>query len=104
MPTAFPVRARSNQGPYYVAGEKVRREIREGHPGRVLSLHLRVLSAATRKPTIKGAAVDGTRGAHRFRGMNSAHSRRTSVTTAAAGLVSAVAGVQDRRGARSEAA
>ena len=45
------------EGPYYVAGEKLRRDIREGHPGRLLSLHLRVLNVATCKP-IKGAAVD----------------------------------------------
>jgi protocatechuate 3,4-dioxygenase beta subunit len=45
------------EGPYYVAGEKLRRDIREGHPGTLLSLHLRVLNAATCKP-IKGAAVD----------------------------------------------
>jgi hypothetical protein len=25
------------EGPYYVAGEKVRRDIREGHPGRLRS-------------------------------------------------------------------
>jgi protocatechuate 3,4-dioxygenase beta subunit len=45
------------EGPYYVAGEKLRRDIREGHPGTRLALHLRVLNAATCKP-IKGAAVD----------------------------------------------
>ena len=45
------------EGPYYIAGEKFRRDIREGHPGTLLSLRLRVLNAATCKP-IKGAAVD----------------------------------------------
>ena len=45
------------EGPYYIAGEKLRRDIREGHPGTLLSLRLRVLSASTCKP-IKGAAVD----------------------------------------------
>jgi protocatechuate 3,4-dioxygenase beta subunit len=45
------------EGPYYIAGEKLRRDIREGHPGAELSLHLTVLNAATCKP-IKGAAVD----------------------------------------------
>jgi protocatechuate 3,4-dioxygenase beta subunit len=45
------------EGPYYIAGEKLRRDIREGHPGARLSLHLIVLNAATCKP-IKGAAVD----------------------------------------------
>jgi protocatechuate 3,4-dioxygenase beta subunit len=45
------------EGPYYIAGEKLRRDIREGHAGTVLMLNLRVLSASTCKP-IKGAAVD----------------------------------------------
>jgi protocatechuate 3,4-dioxygenase beta subunit len=45
------------EGPYYIAGEKVRRDIREGHPGTPLSLRLTVLDASTCKP-IKGAAVD----------------------------------------------
>jgi protocatechuate 3,4-dioxygenase beta subunit len=45
------------EGPYYIAGEKVRRDIRDGHPGTLLTLRLRVLDAATCKP-IKGAAVD----------------------------------------------
>jgi protocatechuate 3,4-dioxygenase beta subunit len=45
------------EGPYYIAGEKVRRDIREGHPGTLLTLRLQVLNAATCAP-IKGAAVD----------------------------------------------
>ena len=45
------------EGPYYIAGEKVRRDIREGHRGTPLTLRLTVLNAATCKP-IKGAAVD----------------------------------------------
>jgi protocatechuate 3,4-dioxygenase beta subunit len=45
------------EGPYYIAGEKVRRDIREGHPGTKLTLRLRVLDASTCKP-IKNAAVD----------------------------------------------
>jgi protocatechuate 3,4-dioxygenase beta subunit len=45
------------EGPYYIAGEKLRRDIREGHPGALLELQLRVLNAATCKP-IRGAAVD----------------------------------------------
>jgi protocatechuate 3,4-dioxygenase beta subunit len=45
------------EGPYYVAGEKLRRDIREGHPGTLLTLHFTVLNAATCRP-IKGAAVD----------------------------------------------
>src|SRR3954447_1456957 len=45
------------EGPYYIAGEKLRRDIRDGHPGTPLALRLTVLNAATCKP-IKGAAVD----------------------------------------------
>ena len=45
------------KGPYYIAGEKLRRDIREGHAGTLLSLRLRLLNASTCKP-IKGAAVD----------------------------------------------
>jgi protocatechuate 3,4-dioxygenase beta subunit len=45
------------EGPYYIAGEKVRRDIRDGHPGTLLTLRLSVLNASTCKP-IKGAAVD----------------------------------------------
>jgi protocatechuate 3,4-dioxygenase beta subunit len=45
------------EGPYYIAGEKFRRDIREGHPGTLLTLDLTVLNASTCKP-IKGAAVD----------------------------------------------
>src|SRR4051812_17925482 len=45
------------EGPYYVAGEKVRRDITEGKAGAPLSLHLAVLNASTCRP-IKGAAVD----------------------------------------------
>ena len=45
------------EGPYYIAGEKVRRDIREGHPGTLLTLRLRVLNVASCSP-LKGAAVD----------------------------------------------
>jgi len=45
------------EGPYYIAGEKLRRDIREGHPGTLLTLRLTVLNASTCKP-IKNAAVD----------------------------------------------
>ena len=45
------------EGPYYIAGEKVRRNITEGRPGRPLALRLAVVDASTCKP-IKGAAVD----------------------------------------------
>jgi protocatechuate 3,4-dioxygenase beta subunit len=45
------------EDPYYIAGEKLRRDIREGHPGTLLTLRLIVLNASTCKP-IKSAAVD----------------------------------------------
>jgi protocatechuate 3,4-dioxygenase beta subunit len=45
------------EGPYYVAGEKVRRNITEGRPGTPLALHLTVLNASTCRP-MKNAAVD----------------------------------------------
>jgi protocatechuate 3,4-dioxygenase beta subunit len=45
------------EGPYFIAGEKVRRDVREGHPGTLLDLRLTVLNASTCKP-ISGAAVD----------------------------------------------
>jgi protocatechuate 3,4-dioxygenase beta subunit len=45
------------EGPYYIAGEKVRRNITEGKPGTPLLLKARVVDAATCAP-IKNAAVD----------------------------------------------
>jgi protocatechuate 3,4-dioxygenase beta subunit len=45
------------QGPFYIANEKVRRNIREGQPGVALALRLGVIDAASCKP-ITGAAVD----------------------------------------------
>jgi hypothetical protein len=45
------------EGPYYVSGEKVRRDITEGRPGVRLVLALTVVDASTCKP-VKGAAVD----------------------------------------------
>jgi protocatechuate 3,4-dioxygenase beta subunit len=45
------------EGPYYIAGERVRRNITDGRPGLPLALRLRVLDASTCKP-IAGAAVD----------------------------------------------
>jgi protocatechuate 3,4-dioxygenase beta subunit len=45
------------EGPYYIANEKVRRNITEGRPGTPLTLRLAVVDAKTCKP-IKGAAVD----------------------------------------------
>jgi protocatechuate 3,4-dioxygenase beta subunit len=45
------------EGPYYIAGEKVRHNITDGHPGTPLALRLSVVDASTCAP-IKGAAVD----------------------------------------------
>lgn len=45
------------EGPYYIAGERVRRNITDGHPGTPLLLRLAVVDASTCK-AIKGAAVD----------------------------------------------
>jgi protocatechuate 3,4-dioxygenase beta subunit len=45
------------EGPYYIAGEKVRRDITEGRPGVALTLKTTVVNASTCK-AIKGAAVD----------------------------------------------
>jgi protocatechuate 3,4-dioxygenase beta subunit len=45
------------EGPYYIANDKVRRNITEGRPGTPLTLRLAVVDASTCKP-IKGAAVD----------------------------------------------
>ncbi len=45
------------EGPYYIAGEKVRRNITDGHPGTPLALRLTVVDASTCRP-IRGAAVD----------------------------------------------
>jgi protocatechuate 3,4-dioxygenase beta subunit len=44
-------------GPYYLPGEKLRRDITEGLPGAPLTLHLSVLDAENCRP-IEGAAVD----------------------------------------------
>src|SRR5215211_4583382 len=45
------------EGPYYIDGEKVRRNITEGGPGTPLTLRLKVVNASTCRP-IKGALVD----------------------------------------------
>lgn len=45
------------EGPYYIEGDNVRRNITEGKPGVPLTLRLIVVNASTCKP-IKGAAVD----------------------------------------------
>ena len=45
------------EGPYYIPGEKLRRDITEGKAGVQLLLRLKVVNASTCRP-IKGAAVD----------------------------------------------
>jgi protocatechuate 3,4-dioxygenase beta subunit len=45
------------EGPYYIAGEKLRRNITEGRPGAPLTLRLAVVDASSCKP-VAGAAVD----------------------------------------------
>jgi protocatechuate 3,4-dioxygenase beta subunit len=45
------------EGPYYIDGEKVRRDITEGKPGVALRLRTTVVDAATCR-VVKGAAVD----------------------------------------------
>jgi protocatechuate 3,4-dioxygenase beta subunit len=45
------------EGPYYLPGDKVRRNVTEGKPGAALTLRLTVVDVSTCKP-IKGAAVD----------------------------------------------
>jgi protocatechuate 3,4-dioxygenase beta subunit len=45
------------EGPYYIAGEQVRRNITEGRPGVPLTLRATVLDASSCKP-IRNAAVD----------------------------------------------
>lgn len=45
------------EGPYYIEGEKVRRNITDGRPGTPLTLRLKVVNASTCK-AIRGAIVD----------------------------------------------
>jgi protocatechuate 3,4-dioxygenase beta subunit len=45
------------EGPYYLSGEKLRRDITEGKPGTRLDLALRVVDASTCRP-VRGAVVD----------------------------------------------
>jgi protocatechuate 3,4-dioxygenase beta subunit len=45
------------EGPYYIAKEKLRRNITDGRPGTPLTLRLTVVDAKTCRP-IKGASVD----------------------------------------------
>jgi protocatechuate 3,4-dioxygenase beta subunit len=46
-----------SEGPYYIAGEKLRRNITDGHPGAPMQLRTFVVDAATCRP-IRNAAVD----------------------------------------------
>ncbi len=48
---------KQTEGPYYIDGQRLRRNITEGRPGTPLVLRLRVVDASTCKP-IKGAVVD----------------------------------------------
>jgi protocatechuate 3,4-dioxygenase beta subunit len=45
------------EGPYYIAGEKLRRNITDGHPGAPMQLRTVVVDATTCRP-IRNAAVD----------------------------------------------
>lgn len=45
------------EGPYYIDGAKVRRDVREGRPGTPLTLKTTVVDVSTCKP-IKGASVE----------------------------------------------
>ncbi len=45
------------EGPFYIAGERNRRNITDGRPGAALKLRLAVVDASTCRP-LKGAAVD----------------------------------------------
>jgi protocatechuate 3,4-dioxygenase beta subunit len=45
------------EGPYYIAGEKLRRNITDGHPGAPMLLRTAVVDARTCRP-IRNAAVD----------------------------------------------
>lgn len=47
----------ATEGPYYLDGDKVRRDVREGRPGALLALSTTVVDVSTCKP-IRGAAVD----------------------------------------------
>jgi protocatechuate 3,4-dioxygenase beta subunit len=56
-PTSCVLAPEQTEGPYYIDGEKVRRDITEGKPGVALTLRTTVIDASTCK-VIKGAAVD----------------------------------------------
>jgi protocatechuate 3,4-dioxygenase beta subunit len=56
-PAACILTPEQTEGPYYIAGEKLRRNITDGHPGAAMLLRASVVDAATCRP-IKNAAVD----------------------------------------------
>ena len=56
-PAACVLTPELTEGPYFLSGDKLRRNISEKRPGRPLTLNLSVLDSATCKP-IAGAAVD----------------------------------------------
>ena len=56
-PVCNTVTAEQEVGPYYVADELLRRDVREGKPGLPLQLKLAILDARTCKP-LQGAAID----------------------------------------------
>ena len=56
-PVACVLTPEMTEGPYYISGEKLRRNITDGRPGAGLTLKLMVVDATTCRP-IKNAAVD----------------------------------------------
>ena len=103
------------EGPYYIAKEKLRRNITDGRPGTPLTLRLAVVDAKTCRP-IKGAAVDiwhcdasgiysgfGAGRASRtfMRGIQRTNAqRRRDVQDRLSGLVPGPHGAHPRQGAR----
>jgi protocatechuate 3,4-dioxygenase beta subunit len=77
------------EGPYYVAGEKLRSDVRAGRPGTLLTLSLGVVRASSCKP-IKGAVVEiwhcDARGVYSGVQGNSANFLRGAQKTNAAGV------------------
>ena len=57
VPCAACSRPSRPKGPYYISGEKLRRNITEGRPGKPLALRTTVVDASTCKP-IRNAVVD----------------------------------------------
>ena len=66
------------EGPYYIAGEKLRRNITDGHPGSPMQLRVFVVDATTCRP-VRNAAVDiwHADAAGVYSGFGSAASSRT---------------------------